>query len=102
MPDDPSRTFALRHPDGTETSVFSGKQPRHAALKAARWLDAASSEAEASREELRLRERGTTKLHVYEGWAWENAASDNKPDWLPERITEANVAKQGVEHLDEL
>lgn len=99
---DPSRTFALRDPDGTETSIFSGKQPRHAALKAARRLDAALSEDEASREKLQLRERSTTKLHVYEGWAWEDTAPDNKPDWMLERITEASVAKQGVEHLDEL
>lgn len=102
MPDDPPRNFVLRDTSGQETSVFSGKTPRQAALKAARRLDAAPSENEAQREELRLRERGTKKLHVYEGWAWEDTAPDDKPDWMPERITEANVSKQGVEHLEEL
>jgi hypothetical protein len=98
---DGKRNFALRESDGGESSVFSGRYPRQAALKAARRLDAGPSEADADREELRLRERGTDKLHIYEGWAWEEDAPDNGPQWLSGTITEANVAKQGIEHLDE-
>ena len=99
---DDKRNFALRDKTGNETSVFSGRTPRQAALKAARRLDPASSEQQAEHEDLELREKGTKKVHIYEGWAWEEDAPDDKPDWMPERITEANVSKQGIEHLEEI
>jgi hypothetical protein len=99
---DNHRNFALREEGGEETSVFSGQTPRQAALKAARRLDPADSEAQASREKFRLREKGTQKLHTYEGWAWRSEAPADKPDWMAETITEANVSKEGIEHLDEL
>jgi hypothetical protein len=99
--EDGKRNFALRGTDGDESSVFSGNTPRQAALKAARRLDPASSEDAADRTEIRLREKGTDKVHIYEGWAWHESAPDDKPDWMPGEITEANVSKQGIEHLDE-
>ncbi len=99
--EDGKRNFALRQHDGDESSVFSGNTPRQAALKAARRLDPAPSERAADRTELRLREKGTDKVHIYEGWSWREEAPDDKPDWMPEVITEANVSKQGIEHLDE-
>ncbi len=99
---DDKRNFALRESSGEESSVFSGRTPRQAALKAARRLTPASSEDAADPTELRLREKGTTKVHIYEGWAWEETAPDDKPDWMPDDITEANVSKQGIEHLDEI
>jgi hypothetical protein len=49
-----------------------------------------------------LREKGTKKVHIYEGWAWEADAPADKPDWMAEQITEANVSKQGIDHLDEI
>ena len=99
---DDQRNFTLREQTGEETSVFSGKTPRQAALKAARRLESADSESEAPRIQFRLREKGTEKLHVYEGWAWREQAPEDRPDWMPETITEANVSKEGIEHLDEL
>ena len=99
---DDKRNFALRESTGNETSVFSGRTPRQAALKAARRLDPADTERHAEREDLRLREKGTKKVHIYEGWAWEEEAPDDSPDWMPEEITEANVSKQGIEHLEEI
>jgi hypothetical protein len=99
---DDKRNFALRDQTNDETSVFSGRTPRQAALKAARRLEPADGESEASREDLRLREKGTHKVHIYEGWAWREDAPDDKPDWMPSTITEANVSKQGIEHLEEL
>jgi hypothetical protein len=44
--EDGKRNFALRDSDGTETSVFSGRTPRQAALKAARRLPTAPSKEE--------------------------------------------------------
>ena len=99
--DDDKRNFALRQADGSEESVFSGRTPRQAALKAARRLEPAPSETDAQRTELRLREKGTKKVHIYDGWAWREGAPSDKPDWMPDEITEANVSKKGIEHLDE-
>lgn len=99
--DDGKRNFALRESNGVEESVFSGNTPRQAALKAARRLEPAGSEDAADRIELRLREKGTDKIHIYEGWSWRQSAPDNKPDWMPDEITEANVSKQGIEHIEE-
>ncbi|MEF8885709.1 MAG: non-histone chromosomal MC1 family protein [Haloarculaceae archaeon] len=113
--DSDKRNFALRTEDGEEVSVFSGSTPRQAALKAARDLDdPGSSEDDAEREPIRLREKGTTKVHVYEGWAWKESPPEvdmdewdaDSPDevWMNQvdEITKANVSKQGVEHLDEI
>ncbi|GAA0670001.1 non-histone chromosomal MC1 family protein [Natronoarchaeum mannanilyticum] len=99
--EDGKRNFALRRNDGEEPSVFSGNTPRQAALKAARRLEPAPSEDDADETELRLREKGTDKVHIYEGWAWHETAPDDKPDWMPDEITEANVSKEGIEHLDD-
>ena len=99
---DDKRNFALRDGTGDESSVFSGRTPRQAALKAARRLDPAGSESAADKTELRLREKGTKKVHIYDGWAWEENAPDDNPDWMPTEITEANVSKKGIEHLEEI
>lgn len=100
---DQKRNFALRQEGGPETSVFSGNYPRQAALKAARRLEPASSEEQArtNATEIRLREKGTDKVHIYDAWAWESTAPSDGPDWLSDEITEANVSKKGIEHLDE-
>lgn len=101
--EDGKRNFALRDIDGNETSVFSGNTPRQAALKAARRLeDVGSSEESADRHEIRLREKGTDKVHLYEAWAWEEEAPEDSPDWMPGEITKANVSKQGIEHVEEV
>jgi hypothetical protein len=100
--EDGKRNFVMRE-DGQEDSVFSGNMPRQAALKAARRLDPASSEsdAEADPTEIRLREKGTDKVHIFDAWAWEEDAPDDKPDWMGDRITKGNVSKQGIEHIEE-
>ena len=98
--EDGKRNFVLRTNNGDESSVFSGRMPRQAALKAARRLEPAQGEDAADPVELRLREKGTDKVHIYEGWAWEETAPSDSPDWMPNEITEANVSKKGIEHLD--
>jgi hypothetical protein len=114
-PDNDKRNFALREEDGTEDHEFTGSTPRQAAKKAARRLeDVGSSEDEASREPIRLREKGTHKVHIYEGWAWKESPPEVDMDewdadspgdvWMNQvdEITKANVSKEGVEHLDEI
>lgn len=97
-----SRNFVLRDQDGEESSVFSGRTPRQAALKAARRLEPGDSEDSADRQSIHLRERGTKKVHKYEAWAWREPAPADKPDWMPDEITSANVSKEGIEHLEEI
>ena len=99
--EDGKRNFALRETNGDESSVFSGNTPRQAALKAARRLEPAPSENDADPTELRLREKGTDQVHIYEGWAWRESSPDDSPDWMPSEITEANVSKQGIEHIEQ-
>lgn len=99
--EDGKRNFALRGANGSEESVYSGNTPRQAALKAARRLHPAPSEADVDdRAELRLRERGTDRVHVYQGWAWTERKPDDGPDWMPDTVTRANVSKEGIEHLE--
>lgn len=99
--EDGKRNFALRE-EGDEESVFSGNTPRQAALKAARRLDnVGRSEHDAPQFEIRLREKGTDKVHIYDAWAWESEAPNDSPDWMPNEITEANVSKKGIDHLEE-
>ncbi|AZH24136.1 non-histone chromosomal MC1 family protein [Haloplanus aerogenes] len=100
--EDGKRNFVMRE-DGDEDSVFSGNMPRQAALKAARRLDPDSSESEAESNptEIRLREKGTDKVHIFDAWAWEEEAPNDKPDWMGNQITKGNVSKKGIEHLEE-
>jgi hypothetical protein len=100
--EDGKRNFVMRE-DGDEDSVFSGNMPRQAALKAARRLEPAESESEAEADstEIHLREKGTDKVHIFEAWAWEEDAPDDKPDWMGDQITKGNVSKEGIEHLEE-
>lgn len=99
--DDTTRNFALRDNNGEEDSVFSGRYPRQAALKAARRLPAAPNEQSVNeRETIRLREHNTDKVHIYEAWAWEEEADEDSPEWVGDTVTKANVSKQTIEHLD--
>ncbi|SEA16931.1 nucleoid protein MC1 [Haloplanus vescus] len=100
--EDGKRNFVMRE-DGDEDSVYSGNMPRQAALKAARRLDPDDSESEAEDDstEIRLREKGTDKVHIFEAWAWEQEAPDDKPDWMGEEITKGNVSKKGIEHIED-
>jgi len=102
--EDGKRNFALRDLNGNETSVFSGNTPRQAALKAARRLDPKSCEevAVANPKQIRLREHGTSKIHIYDAWTWEETAPKDSPEWLEGSVTRANVSKTRVEDCSAL
>jgi len=93
-----TRNFVLREKDGTEKGVFTGKQPRQAALKAANRCNGTKSDP----VEIRLRERGSKKVHVYLAWKEKVKAPENKPDWMPDEINKPNVKKIGIEKLDKI
>lgn len=85
----PKKNFVLMK-DGKDTDiVFSNAQPRGAALKA----------ATRGHTDIRLRERGTKRVHVFKGWRKEVEAPANRPEWMRAKIWKSGVKKQGVEHL---
>lgn len=83
------RYFVLQKNGKDTNHVFTGKQPRAAALKA----------ATRGFKDIALRERGTKKVHMYKGERKEVSAPANRPDWMPETIKQSNVKKKGIKHL---
>jgi len=69
--------------------IFGGREPRQAALKA----------ANRGMKDIRLRERGTKKVHVFKGWRKQVKAPQGSPDWLPPKINKPFVKKLGVEKI---
>ncbi len=83
------KNFVLRVDGKDSDIVFSNRQPRGAALKA----------ASRGHTAIRLRERGTKRVHVFKGWREQVSAPAKRPAWLPASVWKAKVKKQGVEHL---
>ena len=81
--------FVLQDDTGDTETVFHSRQPRGAALKA----------ASRGFTDIRLRERGTNRVHVFNGWREQVAAPSNGPSWLGDKVWKANVKKQGVERV---
>ena len=94
MPD--KRNFVLRDEDGTENGVYEGKQPRQAALKAANRSEGTKKKPVT----IRLRERGTKKVHVFKGWREQVKAPEKEPSWMPEKIFKPFVKKEKIETIE--
>ncbi|HEY9204724.1 MAG TPA: non-histone chromosomal MC1 family protein [Candidatus Methanoperedens sp.] len=92
------KNYVLRGKNGKEIGVFSGNQPRQAALKAAN----RSKGTKANPVEIRLRERGSKKVHIFKGWKETVPAPKNKPAWMPDKINKPNVEKVGIEKLNKI
>ncbi len=85
------RYFVLQDKRGNDTNhVFTGRQPRQAALKA----------ATRGFTEIRLRERGRERVHIFVGSRRRVRAPSNAPEWMPREIYKATVRKRGIEHLE--
>ena len=91
-----ARNFVLRDENGNEHGVFTGKQPRQAALKAAN----KGNGTKAKPETIHLRERGTKKVHVFKAWKETVKAPENRPSWMPEKINKPFVKKEKVERIE--
>ncbi len=92
------KNFVLKDTSGAETSVFAGRQPRQAALKAANRIGGTRDRP----VEIKLRERGTKKVHIFKGWKELVLAPKNKPDWMPDKINKPFVKKVGIEKIEKL
>ncbi|WNY27711.1 non-histone chromosomal MC1 family protein [Methanolapillus ohkumae] len=93
-----TRNFVLREKDGTESGVFTGKQPRQAALKVANRGNGNKKKPET----IMLRERGTKKVHVFKAWKELVDAPKNRPSWMPPKINKPFVKKVEIVKLDEI
>ena len=81
------KNFVLLKNGKDTATVFSSKQPRGAALKA----------AARGITDIRLRERGTNRVHVFKGSRDRVSAPSNAPGWLGNQVWKPNVKKIGVE-----
>ncbi len=79
---------------GSKTSIFTGRSPRQAALKAATRGFA----------DIKLRERGrrnrdrTYSIHVFTG-SRKKVRLESGPEWLPAQVWKPSVKKLKVERL---
>ena len=92
MAEKETRNFALRDAEGNEDGVFTGRSPRQAALKA----------ANRGITDIRLRERGTKKVHIFTGERKQVKKPAGAPAWMPEKIWKPFVKKVGTEKLEDL
>jgi hypothetical protein len=53
-------------------------------------------------QSIRLRERGTKKVHIFTGERKQVKKPAGAPAWMPEKIWKPNVKKVGTEKLEEL
>ncbi len=81
--------FVLQENGDDSATVFASKQARGAALKA----------ASRGHTQIRLRERGTNRVHVFDGWREQKPAPKNGPSWLGDTVWRANVKKQGIDKV---
>ena len=91
-----ARNFVLQDEEGNEHGVFTGKQPCQAALKAANRGEGTKSKPEI----IRLRERGTKKVHIFKGWKQIVKVPENRPSWMPEKINKPFVMKEKIETIE--
>jgi hypothetical protein len=85
------RNFALRDKDGNEIGIFTGKAPRQAALKA----------ANRGHTDIKLREKGTKRVHIFNGERKQVKKPEDAPAWMPAKIWKPMVKKVGMEKLEE-
>ncbi len=75
-----------------ELSVFTGRSPRQAALKAA-----ARGESDiVLRQRGRRNRDGTYSLHKFKGGRKKVSSPADRPKWLPATVWKATVRKTGV------
>jgi hypothetical protein len=92
MAENEMRNFALRDENGNEIGVFTGKTSRQAAMKA----------ANRGHTDIKLRERGTKKLHIFTGEGTQVDKPKGAPAWMPDKIWTPKVKKLGMETLEEV
>ena len=92
IPEKEKETRKLRpaRAKGNEIGVITGKSPRQAALKA----------ANQGYTDIKLRERGTKKMHVFTGERVQVDNPKSAPAWMADKIWKPMVKKVGTETLE--
>ena len=85
-----TRNFVLRDEKGDEHGIFTGKQPRQAALKAANRGEGTKSKPEI----IRLRERGTKKVHIFKAWKHIVAAPKDRRNGCQRKLVNPLLRKR--------
>ncbi|MFZ3149563.1 MAG: non-histone chromosomal MC1 family protein [Methanothrix sp.] len=91
MAENEMRNFALRDAQDDEIGVFTGKSPRQAALKA----------ANRGYTDIKLRERGTKKVHVFTGERVQVDKPAGAPAWMKDKIWKSFDAALNTAHNPE-
>ena len=91
MAEKKARNFALRDAKATRKG-FSPGDRRDRPLKA----------ANRGVTDIRLRERGTKKAHIFTGERKQVDKSAGTPAWMPAKIWKPMVKKVGIEKLEDL
>jgi len=86
----PKRNFVLMDGGKDTTHVFTGRAPRQAACKA----------CVRGHTKIVLREKGTKKLHHFQGTIVEKPKPKGAPDWMPDIVKIPKVKKIKTEKLD--
>ena len=74
---------------GNEIGVFTGRSPRQAALKA----------ANRGHTDIRLRERGAKKVHIFTGERVQVNKPKGAPAWMLDNIWKPMITKVGTDKL---
>lgn len=83
---------------GNKVSIFTGRSPRQAALKAA-----TRGETNITlRERGRRNKDGTYTIHVFKGSRQKVKLGADRPSWLPEEVMKPVVKKVGIERVTKI
>jgi len=83
---------------GKKSAIFTGRQPRQAALKAA----TRGFTTIELRERGRRNKDGTYTIHMFKGSMKKIKLGDDRPDWLPEMVRKPVVKKAGIKRLEKI
>ncbi|MBL7206878.1 MAG: chromosomal protein MC1 [Candidatus Aenigmarchaeota archaeon] len=80
---------------GSKVSIYTGRSPRQAALKAATRGETSIS----LRERGRRNRDGTYSIHVFKGTRKKVSLGTDRPSWLPAEVMKPVVNKMKVERV---
>ena len=86
---------------GKKRSIFTGRQPRQAALKAATRGLKDSDDLIKLREHCRKKD-GKWRVHMFKGKVEKVSKPANAPSWMPAMINKPSVKKVRVEKLNKI
>lgn len=90
------RTFVVIGEDGTESGGYKGRSPRQAALKVINRSDGTKEKPVV----VKLRERGTKKVHIFKGYTQMIKTPEKRPAWMHASVKKPFAEKIGTEKAE--